>query len=118
MHKVHSDVLCDVQMETVMNAKNQNVMPLLRKIARIEDKATGLFIEEIEFPVSQTETRRLQLSASEINDLSALYDNLLDHGAVLPTTLRKGRRSWRHLPNPLPTITSFMRRGAAGLSQP
>jgi putative DNA primase/helicase len=67
-----------------MNTTIKNVMPPLHKIARIEDKATGLFLEEIEFPLSQTEVRRVQLSPSAINDISGLQDSLLDRGAVLP----------------------------------
>ena len=66
-----------------MNTTTQNVMPPLRKLARIEDKATGLFLEEIEFPVSQTEVRRIQLSPAVVNDPAKLEDDLLDHGAVL-----------------------------------
>jgi putative DNA primase/helicase len=66
-----------------MNTTTKNVMPPLRKIARIEDKETGLFREEIEFPVSQTEVRRLQLAPSVVNNPAALRDSLLDHGAVL-----------------------------------
>ena len=62
---------------------DQNVMPPLRKLARIEDKATGLFLEEIEFPVSQTEVRRIAAFAAVVNDPAKLEDDLLDHGAVL-----------------------------------
>jgi hypothetical protein len=66
-----------------MNTTTQNMLPPLRKLARIEDKATGLFLEEIEFPVSQTEVRRIQLSPAVVNDPAKFEDDLLDHGAVL-----------------------------------
>jgi uncharacterized protein (DUF927 family) len=56
----------------------------IRKVARIEDKATGQFLEEIEFPVSSTKLRRIQLAPSVVNDPGRLENCLLDHGARLP----------------------------------
>ncbi len=56
----------------------------IRKIARIEDKATGTFLEVIEFPVSATKRRRLRLAPSTINSFDQFKNALLDAGAILP----------------------------------
>jgi hypothetical protein len=56
----------------------------IRKIARIEDKATRKFVDEIEFASSATEKRRLEVLPSVINDPSSLQQLLWDHGAILP----------------------------------
>jgi hypothetical protein len=57
---------------------------VLRKIARIEDKATEKFVEEIEFSVSPTEVRRRQLLPSIVSDPGKFESQLLDFGAILP----------------------------------
>jgi len=56
----------------------------IRKIARIEDRATGKYFEVIEFPISDSKTGRLELVPSVINDLDAFGKRLRDAGAVLP----------------------------------
>jgi hypothetical protein len=66
-----------------MNTTHQT-MPAIRKIARIEDKATTQFLEEIEFPISSTEVRRIQLAPSVVNDPTRFENFLLDRGASLP----------------------------------
>jgi Domain of unknown function (DUF927) len=67
-----------------MNTVIHNTKSAIRKIARIEDKATGEFLEEIEFPVGSTEVRRLQLLPSVVNDSGRLEDCLVDRGAKFP----------------------------------
>ena len=57
---------------------------MIRKIARVRDKATGDYFEIIEFPVSQTEKSRLELPPSVVVDLSAFERRLRDAGAILP----------------------------------
>jgi hypothetical protein len=70
--------------DKTMNTTHQIAMPAVRKIARIEDKATGQFLEEIEFPVSPTEVRRLELLPSVVADPSKFEGSLIDRGAILP----------------------------------
>jgi Domain of unknown function (DUF927) len=55
----------------------------IRKVARIEDKATGKYLEVIEFPISDLQSRRLELLPSTVNDPKAMERELLDAGAVL-----------------------------------
>jgi uncharacterized protein (UPF0261 family) len=54
------------------------------KVARIEDKANSTFLEVIEFPVSDTARRRLELAPSVINNLGSFENALRDAGANLP----------------------------------
>ena len=56
----------------------------IRKVARIEDKATGTFLEVIEFPVSATKCRRITLPPSTVNSPGPFKKALLDAGAILP----------------------------------
>jgi hypothetical protein len=58
---------------------------IISKIARIEDKATGIFGERFEIHLSPNEVRQLTLPPSSVNDLRTLDNALLDHGAVLPS---------------------------------
>jgi Domain of unknown function (DUF927) len=67
-----------------MTTTHDNTNPVVRKTARIEDRATGQFLEEIEFPVSPGETRRLQLLPSVVADPSKFEGSLIDRGARLP----------------------------------
>lgn len=67
-----------------MNAINQNPMAAIRRLARIEDKATGQFVDEIEFPINSTEVRRIQLAPSIVNDPSRFANAILDGGGKLP----------------------------------
>lgn len=57
---------------------------LISKIARVRDKATGDYLEVIEFPISHTEKSRLELPPSAVVDLSAFERRLRDAGAILP----------------------------------
>jgi hypothetical protein len=60
-------------------------MPIyVRKIARIEDKATATFLDEIEFSISATERRRLTLAPAVVNNRGHFKNALLNHGAILP----------------------------------
>jgi hypothetical protein len=70
--------------DKTMNTKHTNSTPVLRKIARIEDKATGKFVEEIEFSDSPTGVRRRQLLPSIVSDPGKFESHLLDFGAILP----------------------------------
>jgi hypothetical protein len=73
-----------------------NTISTLLKSARIEDKATGKFAEEIELRLSPDEVRRLQLPPSSVNDLKTLEDFLLDCGAILPEDPQEIRPArWR-----------------------
>ncbi len=56
----------------------------LKKIARIQDKATGKYLEIIEFPITKTKTSRIELSPSVINDRVNFERKLRDAGALLP----------------------------------
>jgi putative DNA primase/helicase len=56
----------------------------IRKVARVRDKATGDYFEIIEFPVSNTERSRIELSPSAVVDTSAFERRLRDAGAILP----------------------------------
>ena len=56
----------------------------IRKVARIHDKASDTYYEEILFPISGSETKRIELRPSAVNDLSAFEKNLRDKGALLP----------------------------------
>jgi hypothetical protein len=67
-----------------MNTKHTNSTPVLRKIARIEDKATEKFVEEIEFSDSPTGVRRRQLLPSIVSDPGKFESHILDFGAILP----------------------------------
>jgi hypothetical protein len=62
---------------------------IISKIARIEDKATGIFGEQFEIRLSPDEVRQLTLPPSSVNDLRTLENALLDHGAVLPSDLQE-----------------------------
>jgi hypothetical protein len=75
-----------------MNTGNKAPTPSVRKVARIEDKATGEFVEKIEFQVNATDVRRIDLSPSIINDPGRFEDCLVDHGALLPTE-REARKA-------------------------
>jgi hypothetical protein len=66
------------------NTHPDNTNPVVRKTARIEDKATGQFLEEIEFRVSPEEVRRVQLLPSVVADLNKFEGSLIDRGARLP----------------------------------
>jgi hypothetical protein len=68
----------------IMNTRQNDTTQVIRKVARIEDKATGQFLEEIEFYVSATEKRRIQLLPSIVSDPSRLESSLIDRGALLP----------------------------------
>jgi hypothetical protein len=70
--------------ETTMNFATKKPTPTVRKIARIEDKATGQFLDQIEFQVGPTDKRRLDLLPSIVGDPTKFENSLLDHGAVLP----------------------------------
>jgi hypothetical protein len=67
-----------------MTNGNNDSTPSVRKVARIEDRATGEFFEKIEFPVNDTDVRSLDLSPSTVNDPGGFEDSLIDHGAILP----------------------------------
>jgi putative DNA primase/helicase len=56
----------------------------IRKIARIRDKATDKFLEVIEFPISETEIKTLELPPSVVNEPGAFEKQLRDAGAILP----------------------------------
>jgi hypothetical protein len=76
-----------------MTMTYDNTNSVLRKTARIEDKATGKFVEEIEFPVGPTEVRRCKLLPSDVNDLTKFENLLIDRGAILPEDVacRRGK---------------------------
>jgi len=54
------------------------------KIARVHDKSKGTYLDIIQFPISNSETSRLELLPSVVNDHSALTKRLRDAGAILP----------------------------------
>ena len=57
----------------------------IRKIARIHDKATGTYLEVVEFRISKSETSRLMFPPSVVvNDSSEFENKLRDAGATLP----------------------------------
>jgi len=56
----------------------------VRKIARIEDKATSTFLEVIEFTKSDAECGRIELAPSVVNNLGSFANALRDSGAILP----------------------------------
>ena len=56
----------------------------IRKVARIHDKSNDTYLDVIQFPISKSETRRLELLTSVVNDHSAFTKRLRDAGAVLP----------------------------------
>jgi Domain of unknown function (DUF927) len=70
--------------DTTMNIAKKTPTPPVRKVARIEDKATGQFLDQIEFWVGPTDKRRLNLLPSIVGDPTKFENSLLDHGAVLP----------------------------------
>jgi uncharacterized protein (DUF927 family) len=64
-------------------SKNKDVG--IRKIARIHDKATGTYLEVVEFRISKSETSRLMFPPSVVvNDTSEFENKLRDAGATLP----------------------------------
>ncbi len=67
-----------------MATEDNPTEPTIRKIARIEDKATATFLEVIEFTKSNAELGRLELTPSVVNNLSSFANALLDAGAILP----------------------------------
>jgi hypothetical protein len=75
-----------------MTMNNGIPRPTVRKVARIEDKATNEFVVTIEFPVNETDVRRLDLSPSIVNDFGRFEDCLVDHGAILPAE-RESRKA-------------------------
>ncbi len=56
----------------------------IKKIARIRDKATEKYLEVIEFPISETEIKTLELPPSVVNEPGAFEKQLRDAGAILP----------------------------------
>ncbi len=56
----------------------------IRKIARIQDKATGKYYEVIEFPVSDLQTSRLEILPSDVNEPKSFTKHLRNAGAQLP----------------------------------
>ena len=56
----------------------------IRKVGRVRDKATGNYLEIIEFPVSDTERVRIELPPSVVVDPGAFERRLRDAGAILP----------------------------------
>jgi Domain of unknown function (DUF927) len=85
-----------VRNTNVLYQKRGNIMStkfdkisIISKIARIEDKATGIFGEQFEIHLSPDEVRQLTLPPSSVNDLRTLENALLDHGAVLPSDLQE-----------------------------
>jgi putative DNA primase/helicase len=56
----------------------------IRKVGRVRDKATGNYLEIIEFPVSDTERVRIELPPSIVVDPGAFERRLRDAGAILP----------------------------------
>ncbi len=57
----------------------------IRKIARIEDKATSTYLEVIEFPISgSNKPGRVILAPSVVNNVGHFKNALLDAGAILP----------------------------------
>jgi len=67
-----------------MATEDDPTEPTIRKIARIEDKATTTFLEAIEFTKSDAERGRLELAPSVVNNLSSFANALRDAGAILP----------------------------------
>jgi hypothetical protein len=61
-----------------------NPKPAIKKIARIRDKATESYLEVIEFPISRTNVKRLDLPPSVVSDPKAFLKRLRDAGAILP----------------------------------
>ena len=55
-----------------------------RKIAKIHDLATDTYLERIEFQVSETEVRKLDLLPSIVNEPKTFEKVLRDAGAILP----------------------------------
>ena len=56
----------------------------IRKIARIHDKANDTYLDVIKFPISETETSKLELLPSVVNERRIFERRLRDAGAVLP----------------------------------
>jgi hypothetical protein len=67
-----------------MNSANDDPTHAIQKTARIKDKASDTFLEVIEFPISQSESGRLELPPSLVNELATFEKKLRDAGAVLP----------------------------------
>jgi uncharacterized protein (DUF927 family) len=73
-----------------VNGKSYSTSTIYKSM-RIEDKAKGKFEEYFEIQLSPTEVRQMKLPPSRVNDLRALEDELLDHGAVLPSDQQERR---------------------------
>jgi hypothetical protein len=56
----------------------------IRKKARIHDKANDKYLDVIEFPLSGSGAKTIELLPSVVSDLAAFEKNLRDGGAVLP----------------------------------
>lgn len=56
----------------------------LRKTARIHDRATGTYLERIEFGTSSGKLARVELRPSIVNDQRLFAKHLRDAGAILP----------------------------------
>ena len=54
------------------------------KIARIRDKATGKYLEIIEFPISKFNVGKIKLSPSAVSEPKSLEKALRNAGAILP----------------------------------
>ena len=67
-----------------MKSEIKDNLSKIRKIARIRDDATGQYSEIVEFPVSETATRRLELSPALIHDLRRFAAELWNAGASIP----------------------------------
>src|SRR3954451_25208590 len=73
--------ISDLQEESMNNPTNR----IFLKSARIHDWATNSYLDRIVIPVSDTETRVLELAPSIVNEPKALEKILRDAGAILPT---------------------------------
>jgi hypothetical protein len=56
----------------------------IRKIARVHDKATDKYLEVFEFPVSDLQTRTLEIQPSDVHEPKLLAKHLRNAGAQLP----------------------------------
>jgi hypothetical protein len=65
----------------------------VKKITRLRDKATGQYLEVIEFPISKTNVSRLKLPPSVVSEPGAFGKRLRDPGAILP----KGKEELKKL---------------------
>ena len=71
---------------------SKNNTASIRKIARVLDKATGTYLDVIEFPISESKKSKLELLPSIVTDHSAFEKKLRDAGAVLPKVKGKLRQ--------------------------